>query len=216
VLDREIGAAEKPKLSQADVLKPGRVFGCLWAGWFVLISMPTAVQAHIIQSGTGGFGSGFEHPLTGLDHFLAMFAVGLWGAQIGGRSIWTLPVAFPLIMVLGGIAGIAGVPLPGVEIGIALSIIALGLAIACAWQPAEWMALLLIAVFAICHGHAHGAELPNAADPADYAIGFVIATGLIHLLGIGVGLVLGKPFGGRLSQALGGLIAVGGVYFLVA
>ncbi|MBZ9708851.1 HupE/UreJ family protein [Mesorhizobium sp. ESP7-2] len=177
--------------------------------------MPTAVQAHIIQSGSGGFGSGFEHPLTGPDHFLAMFAVGLWGAQIGGRSIWTLPVAFPLIMVLGGIAGIAGIPLPGVEIGIALSIIALGLAIACAWRPAEWMALLLIAVFAICHGYAHGAELPNAADPADYAIGFVIATGLIHLLGIGVGLVLGKPFGGRLSQVLGGLIAVGGIYFLV-
>ncbi|UVK51771.1 HupE/UreJ family protein [Mesorhizobium sp. AR02] len=176
----------------------------------------TTAQAHIIQSGSAGFGSGFEHPLTGLDHFLAMFAVGLWGAQMGGRSIWTLPVAFPLIMVLGGVAGIAGIPLPGVEIGIALSMIALGLAVACAWHPAEWIALLLIAVFAICHGHAHGAELPNAADPADYAIGFVIATGLIHLFGIGVGLVLGKPFGGRLSQVLGGLIAVGGVYFLVA
>ncbi|MBZ9796412.1 HupE/UreJ family protein [Mesorhizobium sp. ES1-4] len=175
----------------------------------------TMAQAHIIQSGTGGFGSGFEHPLTGLDHFLAMFAVGLWGAQIGGRSIWTLPVAFPLIMVAGGIAGIAGVPLPGVEIGIALSIVALGLAIACAWRPAEWVALLMIAVFAICHGYAHGAELPNAADPADYAIGFVIATGLIHLLGIGFGLLLGKAFGGRLSQPLGGLIAAGGVYFLV-
>lgn len=181
-----------------------------------LAAVPTSVQAHIIQSGTGGFGSGFEHPLTGPDHFLAMFAVGLWGAQIGGRSIWTLPVAFPLIMVLGGVAGIAGLPLPGVEIGIALSIIALGLAIACAWRPAEWIALLLIAVFAICHGYAHGAELPNAADPADFAIGFVIATGMIHLLGIGVGLVLGRPFGGRLSQALGGLIAVGGIYFLVA
>ncbi|MGX5828172.1 HupE/UreJ family protein [Mesorhizobium sp. 43Arga] len=212
----EIMAARQPELRQPDAFEPGRVFGYLSAVSFVLIFMPTAVQAHIVQSGTGGFGSGFEHPLTGPDHFLAMFAVGLWGAQIGGRSIWTLPVAFPLIMVAGGVAGIVRVPLPGVEIGIALSIIALGLAIACAWRPAEWMALLLIAVFAICHGYAHGAELPNAADPADYAIGFVIATGLIHLLGIGVGLVLGKPFGGRLSQALGGLIAVGGVYFLVA
>ncbi|WP_348640842.1 HupE/UreJ family protein [Mesorhizobium sp. B2-4-17] len=174
----------------------------------------TMAQAHIIQPGTGGFGSGFEHPLTGPDHFLAMFAVGLWGAQIGGRSIWALPVAFPLIMVMGGIAGIAGVALPGVETGIALSIMVLGLAIACAWRPAEWVALLMIAVFAICHGYAHGAELPNAADPADYAIGFVIATGFIHLLGIGVGLLLGKAFGGRLSQALGGLIAAGGLYFL--
>ncbi|MGX8010946.1 HupE/UreJ family protein [Mesorhizobium sp. ORM8.1] len=201
---------------RSDTFGPASRFGYHLAVGLAFISTPTAVQAHIIHSGSGGFGSGFEHPLTGLDHFLAMFAVGLWGAQIGGRSIWTLPVAFPLIMVLGGIAGIAGIPLPGVEIGIALSIVALGLAIACAWRPAEWIALLLIAVFAICHGHAHGAELPNAADPADYAIGFVIATGLIHLLGIGVGLVLGKPFGGRLSQALGGLIAIGGVYFLVA
>nr|WP_250888988.1 HupE/UreJ family protein [Mesorhizobium sp. dw_380] len=163
---------------------------------FALVAVSTSVQAHIIQTGTGGFGSGFEHPLTGPDHFLAMFAVGLWGAQIGGRSIWALPVAFPQIMVLGGVAGIAGLPLPGVETGIALSIITLGLAIACAWRPAEWIALLLIAVFAVCHGYAHGAELPNAADPADFAIGFVVATGMIHLLGIGVGLVLGKPFGG--------------------
>ncbi|WP_348644042.1 HupE/UreJ family protein [Mesorhizobium sp. B4-1-3] len=116
-----------------------------------MTSISTMAHAHIVQSGSGGFGSGFEHPLTGLDHFLAMFAVGLWGAQIGGRSIWTLPVAFPLIMVMGGIAGIARIPLPGVEISIALSILALGLAIACAWRPPEWVALLMIAVFAICH-----------------------------------------------------------------
>jgi urease accessory protein len=140
-----------------------------------------AAEAHVIQEGVAGFGSGFEHPLTGPDHFLAMFAVGLWGAQMGGRSVWTLPVTFPLIMVAGGIAGMAGVPFPGVEIGIALSIVALGLAIAFAWRPAEWIALALISVFAICHGYAHGAELPNAADPADFAIGFVVATGLIHL-----------------------------------
>jgi len=176
--------------------------------------LPTLAQAHIIHSGSGGFGSGFEHPLTGLDHFLAMFAVGLWGAQIGGRSVWTLPVTFPLIMVVGGILGIAGVPLPGVEIGIALSILVLGLAIAARWKPAEWIVLALISVFAICHGHAHGAELPNTADPADYAIGFVIATGLIHVIGIGVGLVCEKPYQGRLTRILGGLVALGGLYFL--
>ena len=138
----------------------------------------------------GGFGSGFAHPLTGPDHFLAMFAVGLWGAQMGGRSVWTLPVAFPMIMVVGGVAGMIGIPLPGIEIGIALSILALGLAIALAWRPAEWIALVLIAYFALCHGYAHGAELPLSADPADYAIGFVLATGMIHLFGIGVGLAL--------------------------
>lgn len=178
-------------------------------------SLPDPAAAHIIQGGQGGFGSGFAHPLTGPDHFLAMFAVGLWGAQMNGRSVWTLPVAFPLIMVAGGVAGMLEIPLPGIEIGIALSILALGLAIAWAWRPAEWIALALIAFFAVCHGYAHGAELPQAADPADYAIGFVLATGLVHLSGIGVGLGLGKPVGGRLFRGLGALIGLGGLYFLV-
>ena len=144
-----------------------------------------------------------------------MFAVGLWGAQMGGRSVWTLSVAFPMIMVAGGVAGMIGIPLPGIEIGIALSILALGIAIALAWRPAEWIALILIAYFALCHGYAHGAELPLAADPADYAIGFVLATGMIHLFGIGVGLGLSKPMQGRLARGLGALISLGGIYFLV-
>jgi urease accessory protein len=181
----------------------------------VPLLLATPAAAHIIQGEEGGFGSGFEHPLTGPDHFLAMFAVGIWGAQMGGRSVWTLPVTFPMIMVVGGIVGMLGLPLPGIEIGIALSIIALGLAIAFAWRPAEWIALVLISYFALCHGYAHGTELPLSADPADYAIGFVMATGMIHLFGIGVGLALNKPMHGRLSQALGALIGLGGVYFLV-
>lgn len=176
--------------------------------------LPYSAAAHITSIGAGGFGSGFAHPLTGPDHFLAMFAVGLWGAQMGGRPVWTLPVTFPLIMVAGGAAGMFGLPLPGLEIGIALSILALGLAIAFAWHPAEWIALCLSAVFAVCHGYAHGAELPFAADPADYIIGFVLATGLIHVFGIGVGLTLNKPLGGRLARGLGVLIGLGGVYFL--
>jgi urease accessory protein len=172
--------------------------------------------AHIVNGAQGGFGSGFAHPLTGPDHFLAMFAVGLWGAQMGGRRVWSLPVAFPLIMVVGGIVGMFGVPLPGVEIGIALSIVALGFAIAWAWRPPEWVALALISVFAICHGYAHGAELPLAADPADYAIGFVLATGTIHLFGIGVGLFLMQPRKGQFARMLGGAIALGGFYFIAA
>jgi urease accessory protein len=176
---------------------------------------PVAAHAHLIQGGSGGLGSGFEHPLTGPNHFLAMFAVGLWGAQMGGRPVWTLPVTFPLIMVIGGMMGILGVPLPGTEIGIALSIIALGSAIACSWRPPEWVALLLISVFAICHGYAHGTELPAAADPADFALGFVMATGLIHVFGIGVGLALHKPLGGRLCRGLGAIVAAAGLYFLM-
>ena len=185
-------------------------------GTIVLTGLVAPASAHIVQMGSGGFASGFEHPLTGADHFLAMFAVGLWGAQMGGRPVWSLPVAFPLIMVLGGIAGIAGVPMIGIETGIALSILALGLAVAFAWHPPEWVALALIAVFAICHGYAHGAELPRAADPADYAIGFVLATGTIHLIGIGVGLSLERLHGGRFARWLGGLVALGGCYFLLA
>ncbi len=177
--------------------------------------LPESAGAHIIGGAQGGFGSGFEHPLTGPDHFLAMFAVGLWGAQMGGRQVWALPVAFPLIMVVGGVAGMAGLPFTGVEIGIALSIMALGLAIVLAWRPAEWVALVLIAYFALCHGYAHGGELPRAANPADYVIGFVLATGMIHLFGIGVGLALNKPAGGRLSRGLGALIGLAGIYFLV-
>lgn len=182
-----------------------------------LILVPAVgALAHIIQGAASGFGQGFEHPLTGPDHFLAMFAVGIWGAQMGGRAVWALPVTFPLIMTAGGLAGMLGLPLPHVELGIALSIVALGAAIAFAWRPVEVIALILIGIFAICHGYAHGVELPSAADPADYAVGFVTATGLIHVLGVGVGLGLDKPFGGRLSRTLGAVIAAGGVYFLAA
>lgn len=183
---------------------------------FAVIALPTVAEAHVLAGEGGGFLHGFEHPLSGLDHMLAMFCVGLWGAQMGGRSVWSLPIAFPLIMVAGGMMGIAGIPLPAVESGIALSIIVLGVAIACLWRPPEWLALAVIAVFAIFHGYAHGAELPNAADPADYAFGFVVATGLIHLAGIAVGLGFQRLHGGRFARALGGLIGLGGAYFLVA
>jgi urease accessory protein len=97
-----------------------------------------------------------------------------------------------------------------------LSILVLGGAVAFAWRPAEWVSLAIIAFFALCHGYAHGVELPLSADPADYAVGFVLATGMIHLIGIGVGLALMKPAGGQLARLLGAAIALGGVYFLVA
>lgn len=181
----------------------------------LLALVPGEAAAHVVGV-SGGLAGGFSHPLTGPDHFLAMLAVGLWGAQMGGRSVWMLPVAFPLIMTLGGIAGMAGLPLPGVETGIAVSVLVLGLAIAMVWKPVEPVPLALIAVFAVFHGFAHGAELPEAADPAAYAIGFVVATGLIHVLGILIGTALNRPLQGGLARGLGGLIAAGGIYFLVA
>jgi urease accessory protein len=194
-------------------LLPTRILGSL-AAIAAPALLPIPALAHIVQGPLTGFGGGFAHPLTGLDHFLAMFAVGVWGAQMGGRSVWTLPVAFPLVMTIGGIVGMAGVVLPLVEIGIALSILVLGLAIAFKWHPIEIVQLCLIAIFAVCHGYSHGVELPEAADPAAYAAGFVVATGMIHICGIVVGLLLSKPLQGRLARGLGGAIAAGGAYYL--
>lgn len=185
------------------------------AGAVILISAADAL-AHTGTGVAGGLKSGVLHPVLGLDHLLAMLAVGIWGAQMGGRTVWTLPVTFPIVMAAGGVMGMMDLPLPHVEIGIALSMIALGLAIATAWKPAEGIALLIVGFFAIFHGHAHGAELPSAADPAAYAAGFVVATGAIHVAGVGVGLVLGHIMNGLLSRALGAAIALMGVYYLAA
>lgn len=174
----------------------------------------SAVWAHT-GSMAGGFTSGFMHPLFGWDHVVAMVAVGLWGAFLGMPAIWLLPVTFPLVMTIGGALGVAGVPLPGVEIGIALSAIVLGAMVAFAARPPIWVAAVIVAVFAIFHGHAHGTELPNAADPIAYSLGFVIATGLLHLAGIGVGLVVRWPRGKDLVRACGVAISIAGVVFLV-
>lgn len=193
----------KPAISCLNVLAVAAIFALA----------PAPALAHVEIGPVGGFQSGFVHPIIGTDHLLAMLAVGIWGAQMGGRNVWTLPVTFPLIMAMGGILGMSGVGLPTVELGIALSVFVLGLAIAFAWKAPEWVALLLIAVFAIFHGFAHGAELPAAVDPASYAVGFVVATGLIHVVGIGIGLLLHRPWKGRVSQALGGIIALMGIYF---
>jgi urease accessory protein len=185
-----------------------------FAAW--LLVAPNMASAHTGEGTLGGFASGFAHPIFGYDHLLAMLAVGIWGAQMGGRAVWTLPVTFPLIMAFGGVLGMAGLYLPAVETGIALSVLVLGLAIAFAWRPFEPVALLIIAVFAILHGYAHGQELPEAVDPTAYSAGFVIATGGIHVVGIGIGLLIGKLFEGRVSRALGAIIAASGLYFLWA
>jgi urease accessory protein len=180
----------------------------------LLLALTDPVAAHT-GAGTSGFTSGFQHPLFGFDHLLAMLAVGIWGAQLGGRQVWALPVAFPLVMALGGVAGISGFQLPHVELGIGLSVLTLGLVIMLALRPPDAAALILIAVFAVFHGYAHGVELPVAADPASYAVGFVLATGLIHVAGIGIGLTIGNLLEGKVARGLGSLIAAAGVYFLI-
>ncbi len=177
--------------------------------------LAAAAHAHTGEGALGGFTSGFLHPILGYDHLLAMLLVGIWGAQMGGRNVWTLPVVFPVVMALGGFAGAAGLPLPGVEIAIALSVVGLGLAVALAAKPPELVASVAVGVFAVFHGFAHGAELPAAADGTAYGIGFVLATGLIHLAGIGFGLAVLSRQQGRIARFAGAAMSLAGVYFLV-
>lgn len=180
----------------------------------LLLLMSHTASAHSETGNVGGFVSGFRHPLTGLDHIVAMVAVGLWGAYLGAPAMWLLPVVFPVVMAFGGALGVLGVPLPGVEKCIALSGILLGLAVGFAARPKIWIAAVIVGFFAIFHGHAHGTELPSSANPMTYAIGFVIATGLLHLSGIAFGLLVRWPWGRVAVRIAGFAIALIGFGFL--
>lgn len=178
----------------------------------VVLIVPSLAGAHEAGAPAGnGFVAGFMHPIGGLDHILAMLAVGMWGAQLGNPAIWVLPVAFPLVMALGGVAGIIGVPLPSVELGIAISVVILGAMIALDRRPPVAVAGLLVAFFAVFHGYAHGVELPGQTDAVAYSAGFVLATGLIHIAGIGIGFVTELEHGMRLLRAGGAAISLTGV-----
>ena len=182
--------------------------------WWLLSLSPSPALAHEGTGVAGGFTSGFMHPILGWDHVAAMVAVGLWGAFLGAPAIWVLPIVFPLVMALGGSLGIARVPLPSVEIGIAASAVVLGIMIALGARPPLWVAAIIVGAFAIFHGHAHGTELPVAADALAYAVGFVIGTGLLHLIGITLGLATRWETGKVALRAAGGAIAIAGMAFL--
>jgi len=174
-----------------------------------------ATLAHVEHGQAGGLLTGLLHPLSGLDHVLAMVAVGLWGAQLGLPAIWVLPLAFPLVMALGGMLGFLGVPIPGIEVGIAASAIVLGTAVALELRPKLVIAALVVGCFAVFHGHAHGTELPQGQSALLYSLGFVIATGCLHALGIGIGTVHSRPWGRQVLRVAGGAVAAGGVFFIV-
>ena len=170
--------------------------------------------AHVGQGEAYGLLTGFLHPISGADHVLAMVAVGLWGAQLGAPAIWVLPVAFPLVMAMGGMLGFLGVPIPGVEYGIAASAIVLGIAVAFEVRPSLAIAALVVGCFAIFHGHAHGTELPPGQSALLYSMGFVIATGCLHAIGIGIGTVHRRSWGRQLLRVAGTVVAAGGTFFL--
>ncbi len=163
----------------------------------------------------GGFVAGFTHPISGLDHVVAMVAVGLWGAQLGAPALWLLPIAFPLVMAMGAAMGLLGYPLPGVEIGIACSAIVLGLMVLLEARPPIAVSLSLVAVFALFHGHAHGTELPEGQSGLLYSLGFVLGTGLLHAAGIGIGCISHWPWGKKCLRGAGALVMASGVYFLL-
>jgi len=180
----------------------------------LLALVPAAARAHAEHGHGGGFVAGFLHPISGPDHVVAMVAVGLWGAVLGPPALWVLPVAFPLVMAFGGLLGLLGIPIPGVEIAIAVSGLVLGLMVLFEVKAPLGLAALLVAAFAVFHGHAHGSELPAGGDALAYSLAFVIATGLLHLVGILLGETRRWPGGRRFVQASGARVALVGLFFL--
>lgn len=175
---------------------------------------PSLAWAHVEKGSASGLLAGLHHPVSGLDHVLAMVSVGLWGAQLGAPAVWLLPVTFPMVMAFGGMLGLAGVRLPAVEAGIAVSAVLLGLAVLAEWRPPLRAASALVGFFAIFHGHAHGSELPPGASGVLYSIGFVAATGTLHAVGIAIGAIHRWSWGQAALRAAGACVASAGCYFL--
>ena len=181
----------------------------------LLLFVPGLVFAHAPEGAGGGFLTGFLHPIMGFDHLVAMVAVGLWGAFLGDRALWILPIVFPSIMAVGAALGIMGLEIPLVEFVIALSGVVLGALIALRFKAPLAIAMVLVGIFAIFHGYAHGTEMPGQISAITYGAGFVIGTGLLHLAGVAIGFATRLPRGELLVRGCGGLISVIGLTYLV-
>jgi urease accessory protein len=184
----------------------------------LLCLAPSVAFAHTGIGDASGLSHGLIHPVSGLDHVLAMVTVGLFAAHLGGRALWLVPASFMAMMAVGGVLGFEGVGMPFVEVGIALSVIVLGATVALRWSPPLAGATGLVGLFALFHGHAHGAELPAGAAAADYAAGFLLATAGLHALGVAVGLGLSRLAAAplkRVSQVGGTGIALAGLALLL-
>ncbi len=182
---------------------------------FVLL--PSFAFAHVGVGDTHGIAHGFLHPISGIDHVLTMLAVGVFAAHLGGRAKWSVPLSFVGTMALGGALGAAGVPVPFVETGIGLSVVVLGLIVALGLNPPVVVAMALVGFFAIFHGHAHGAEMPETASGLAYGAGFILTTTLLHVAGVGLGVLIGQAGqdrGRRITQVAGGAMAVAGLAIL--
>lgn len=180
---------------------------------------PVAASAHVGSGDAHGFAPGFLHPLGGIDHVLAMVAVGLAAANLGGRALWLVPLSFVSVMALAGIAGMIGVRLPFAEIGIGMSVVVLGLAVAFQLNVPTLVAMAVVGFFAIFHGHAHGIEMPQGVSGLFYGAGFICATTLLHAIGIGLGLTIGKTgpvLSPRIIQVGGSMMVISGIAILTS
>jgi urease accessory protein len=181
------------------------------------LAVPAVASAHPAIGEAAGFSHGFAHPMSGLDHILAMVMVGVFAFQLGGRATWLVPTTFVLVMALGGALGIAGITVPFVEVGIALSVVVLGAIVALNVKAPLAVAMGLVGLFAIFHGHAHGSEMPENAAGAAYAAGFMLATAVLHVAGLGLGFIIGRASereGSFVTRAAGGVAAIAGAGIL--
>jgi urease accessory protein len=181
--------------------------------------MLTPALAHTGIGDATGLAHGMSHPVGGVDHVLAMVAVGLLAALMGGRALWLVPTSFVAMMALGGALGMAGIGIPFVEIGIGLSVVVFGAAVAWRADMSMLAAAAVVGLFAICHGQVHGAEIPDTVRGFEYGIGFMLAAGLLHVAGIGLGLAIGRMSAhraARVARLTGGGMAVAGVVLLAA
>jgi len=178
--------------------------------------LPIVAQAHPGHGPADSFSAGLNHPLHGLDHILAMVAVGLWAAQLGGRSLWAVPLTFVSLMTVGGALGMAGIPVPMVETGIMVSVLVMGLLIASAARLPLAASMTLVGVFAIFHGFAHGTEIPLAASGFSYGFGFVLATAMLHACGIALGLLAKKSLAAPAIRFAGAAIMICGLCLWLA
>jgi urease accessory protein len=180
------------------------------------LTAPSVAHAHPGVGEVSGLLNAMGHPLGGLDHICAMVAVGLWAGQMGGRSIWAVPLTFISVMALGGILGMKGISLPFVETGVIFSVLTLGVLIAASARLPLVTSVMIIGLFAIFHGYAHGAETPETASRLAYAAGFIIATAFLHACGIGLGVGIQRLARPTIARFAGAVIVLCGGYLLIS
>lgn len=178
--------------------------------------VPAIALGHTATADSGGLLHGWAHPFSGLDHLCAMIAVGLWAAQLGGRAIWLVPLSFVGMMTLASLAGMSQLPLPFIEPGIVLSLLVMGVLIAAAVHLPLLTSSVLVGTFALCHGYAHGAETPADVSGMSYTIGFILATSLLHVLGIASASLFRRLRRGDWVRYAGSLVTLSGSYLLLA